>query len=163
MPKNSTNPIAKPSKNQNTEAQIKILREKMEYSTKKLREDRDQNRRYSVFIKVATVLLTGIATILLGLQIQQFADIQKQVAFAFASLATLLAALEPFFNYRALWVENELAIWKMHSLQDELEFYLASTSKEDVKADVLDRYMKKYVEIWNVLSQTWIENRRREI
>jgi hypothetical protein len=163
MPKKTTNPTTNDSKYLNTETQIKILREKMEYATKKLREDRDQNRRYSVSIKVATVLLTGVATILLGLQIQQFADIQKQVAFAFASLATLLAALEPFFNYRALWVENELAIWKMHSLQDELEFYLASTNKESVKPDKLDSYMKKYVEIWNVLSQTWIENRRREL
>jgi hypothetical protein len=163
MPKNTQTPMTGDTKCLNIESQIKILKEKIEYSTKKLRADRDQNRTYSIFIKMATILLTGIATILLGLQIQQAAEIQKQVAFALASLATLLAALEPFFNYRALWVENELAIWKMHSLQDELEFYLASTNKEHVKSDILNAYMKKYVEIWNTLSQAWIENRRRDL
>lgn len=159
---NETN-INKSSKAVTVETQISILQEKIEYSVKKLREDRDSNRRNSVLIKLATVLLTGLATILLGLQIQQLSDIQKNIAFALGSLATLLTALEPFFNFRALWVENELAIWKMHSLRDELEFYLASTEKKKIKSEHIINFNKKYVEIWNTLSQAWIENRRREL
>ena len=100
---------------------------------------------------------------LLGLQIVGFAEYLKLAAFVFGSLANLLNALEPFFNYRVLWIEHEEAEGKLYRLKDEIEYYIVGTTSENIDLDMLDGFLKRYLEIWNKLSKAWIDNRRRDM
>ncbi|MBI3244059.1 MAG: SLATT domain-containing protein [Chloroflexi bacterium] len=120
------------------------------------------NRRNASFIKVFTIFLSGTATVVLGLQITGLEKWFKDIAFVFSTLITLFAALEPYFNYRALWVEHELALSRFYRLRDELEYYVAGTELDKLSEEKLNEFYKRYQEIWNELSTAWIQHRKKE-
>jgi len=124
--------------------------------------NRRDNRRKATTIKVATVILSAAATILLGLQIAGLEKYFKDVAFVFSTLVTLLAALEPYFNYRALWVEHELALSRFHRLRDELDYYVAGLEPGQLSEERLGEFYTKYQDVWSELSSAWIQHRRRD-
>jgi hypothetical protein len=134
----------------------KMLDESIEDARAKMRKFR---RRASV-IKVATILLAGLGTILLGLQIAPNDGILKQIAFVLGAIVTMLTALEPFFNYRALWVEHELALAGFYRIRDELAFYLSGARAEDLDPKVLKKLHDQYQTVWEQLSSAWIGYRR---
>jgi hypothetical protein len=78
------------------------------------------------------------------------------------AVLTVLNALEPFFNFRALWVEYETALASFHRLKDELEFYLAGTEPEKLSREKLERLNQEYQQIWANLNRNWIEYRKSE-
>ena len=137
------------------------LREKVANAILKLREGRNRNRKRATALKVATVTLTGIASLVLGIDIGQ-AQFQRQLAFAIVSLATLINAIEPFFTFRGLWIDHEVAQWKMHRLQDELEYYLSTIdATRHPDPSVLAGFNNRYIEVWDHLGDAWITRRRR--
>ena len=109
---------------------------------------------------VATIILSGIATVLLGLQMPGLEVLTKEIAFALVTLVTVVNAIEPFFNFRALWVEHELAQAEFYSLKRDLEFYLTGADLEELDFSQLDRFHKEYQRIWTNLSRSWIQHRR---
>src|SRR3954454_4894849 len=142
-------------------ARVSVLRNKIDTALEKLRKSRDRNRRKASFIKITNIILTGLATLLLGLQIGGMAEIQKGLEFALTGAATLLNALEPFFNYRTLWIEHEVAQCKLHRLEDEPDYFLARTDPETNDGESLTSFENRYLEVWDSLSERWIESRRR--
>lgn len=128
----------------------------LEHTERKRRE----NQRRASYIKVSAILLSGLATLLLGLRIAGIEEHFGNIAFAFVALVTVLNALEPYFNFRALWVEHELAIARFHRLKDELNFYLAGTKPGKVQLERLSEIHKEYQEIWNNLADSWIRHRK---
>jgi hypothetical protein len=109
---------------------------------------------------VTTIALSGLATILLGLQIVGFEKYFKEIAFVLGALVTLLNALEPFFNFRALWVEHERAQANFHRLKDKISFYLVGADAEKLSLEKLEDIHDEYQKIWIRLSSAWIEYRR---
>jgi len=146
-----------------SEEKAKYLRQRFEIALNKIRQNRNENRRRATYVRITGISPTGTATLLLGLQIVGFAEYLKLAAFVFGSLATLLNALELFFNYRALWIEHEEAEGKLYRLKDEIEYYIVGTTSENIDLDMLDGFLKRYLEIWNKLSKAWIDNRRRDM
>jgi hypothetical protein len=123
-------------------------------------QKRLKNQSRASVIKLAMIVLSGVATILLGLQIAGFEPMFNNIAFVLTSIVTLLTAIEPFFNYRALWVEHELAKAQFHRLKDEVEFYIAGTTPDSLSMEKLDYFHQKYQDIWNRLSNSWIDHRQ---
>lgn len=119
-----------------------------------------QNKRRASLIKIATIFFAGSATILLGLQISGFEKYLKEIAFVLASLVTLLNAIEPFFNFRALWIEHELAIAKFARLKNKVEFYLAGKEVDKINPKIIEQHFAEYEEIWSNTSRAWISYRR---
>jgi len=70
-------------------------------------------------------------------------------------------ALEPYFNYRALWIEHEEALARLYALQDRLDFYLSGAEPEDLDVQKLTEYHEQYQMIWDELSKKWIQQRKR--
>lgn len=138
------------------------LKKNIHDSIEHVRNNRRLNQRRASTIKITSILLSGVVTILLGLQFVGFEKYFKDIAFTFGAIVTLINALEPFFNFRALWVEHELALANLYGLKDELEFYLAGTSPQNINTDTLFEFHKKYREIWVSLSTAWIRYRRGE-
>lgn len=158
---NPVTPITTSSKNSNTE-KIELLKKKIEESITRVRDNRRDNRRKASYIKVVVTLFSAIATILLGLQVPNLDSLFKSVAFILTALVTTLSALEPFFNFRALWVEHEMALWKFYRLRDKLEFYLAGITPEESSIDKLNGFYNEFQSIWNELSTSWLNYRKQD-
>jgi hypothetical protein len=123
---------------------------------------RKTNRSKATGIKVGMLCLSGLATILLGLNIAAGVDLQfKNVAFALTSIVTVLNALEPFFNYRALWVEHERAKARFNRLYDQIRFYKEGKAETDLKAEAVNELFSEYDKIWSELNDAWSRERRQ--
>ena len=138
------------------------LSQRIQAAIQHAEQKRGENQRRASYIKVSLVLLSGTATILIGLRIIGMQESFANIAFACVGLVTVLNALEPYFNFRALWVEHELAIARFHRLKDELSFYLAGTKPGQVQEEKLSEMHRQYQEIWETLSDSWIRHRRGE-
>lgn len=110
-------------------------------------------------IRLVILLLAGLITIVLGIRITGWDDILRNAAFVLGGLSTTIASLDVLFNYRALWVEHEEAEWRLHRLQDRLEFYL-SGCEDTPDPQRLVEFHEAYQEIWDQLSTKWLMHRR---
>ncbi|PSB27071.1 SLATT domain-containing protein [Stenomitos frigidus] len=143
-------------------AKIELLQAKVDDAIKKVRGNRRDNRRKASLIKLTATFCSATATILLGLKVPNLESQLKDIAFVLTALITLLSALEPFFNFRALWVEHEIALWKFHRLRDKIEFYLAGNKPEKMSIDEINGFHAEFQIIWDDLSQSWINYRKQE-
>lgn len=123
---------------------------------------RDRNRRRATWIKLATVGLSAVATVLLGLQLSGMDDFLRNFAFILVTLGTLLNALEPFFNFRSLWVEEEATIAQFFRLRDELGYEIAAVGGGTPPDEVLDRLFRQFVQIWEHHNTAWLGFRKGE-
>lgn len=145
---------------QELEKKANWLSNSIDASIENVAQKRLSNQRKATYLKILTLILSGSATILLGLQIAGLEKWFKDIAFVFASLVTLLTAAEPFFNYRAFWIEHERAKYRFHRLKDEFDFYLAGTTTDTLDPLRLEEFHQKYQEIWNELSENWLDQRQ---
>lgn len=121
---------------------------------------RKLNQRKATVVKVLILTMSGGATILLGLNLGPMAEAAlKNVAFALMSLVTVFNALEPFFNYRALWVEHERANAAFFSVKDRLEFYVTGRGDAALEPAAINRFYADYESVWANLNQAWSRQR----
>jgi hypothetical protein len=153
-----------PGKTEKLEIDNKVdfIKEYIEISIKDMKKHRKENQRRASIIKVSTLVFSSLATILLGVQLNIQESILKNVAFVFSAIVTLLNAMEPFFNFRALWIEHEQGLANMYRLQNDLDFYLAGRKTEDIDPNKIEVFRKRYEEIWNSLNENYIRFRRTE-
>jgi hypothetical protein len=144
------------------QSKVALLQEKIDAALKKTRINMRENRKRASLIKLTVTACSAFATIFLGLKLPNLESQFKDAAFVLTALVTLLNALEPFFNYRALWVEHETALWKFHRLRDKIEYHIAGRSPELVEAEDLNNFHAEYQAIWDDLSQSWINYRKQE-
>ena len=82
------------------------------------------------------------------------------VAFVLGAIVTMLAALEPFFKFRSLWVEHEETVYRLYRLQDDFNFYLTGKQPTQLSLEKLEEFNQRYGQIWVNLSERWLEYRR---
>ncbi|OQY02241.1 MAG: hypothetical protein B6I26_01450 [Desulfobacteraceae bacterium 4572_130] len=140
------------------------LKKTFKSGLEKITNGRNNNKRKAIFLKVINTVLTGSAMIFLGLKCIGYSFwgvVQNLLPFIFISLATVINAIEPFFTYRAFWVEHEIALWHLHKLIDKFKYYISGINNDQIDLKILDEYEKEYIDIWNELSKNWIEHRKR--
>jgi hypothetical protein len=121
---------------------------------------RSRKRRFrssSSVVMIVSLTLSVTSTIILGLQ---DLDGWAGVAFALVAVVTTVNALEPFFAWRSRWVLMEETQSKLYSLRDELTYYLAATDPGQVREERLRAMFDRYQQIWDQLSNRWMEYRR---
>ncbi len=116
-------------------------------------------RRRAVAIRMFALALSATSTIILGLQ---NLDGWTGTAFALVAVVTVVSALEPFFAWRSLWVLMEEVQYRFYRLRDELGFYVASTSPEELDVEVIRAKFGEYQRIWDLVGERWLEYRRTE-
>lgn len=157
-----TSPKTSSQDSSSTKEKIDFLRSRINESLANARSNRRINRRNASIVKIVTIMLSAIATVLLGFDIPSLNPLFKNIAFVFSALVTTFSALEPFFNYRALWVEHELALWKFYRLRDKIDYYLAGIKPEEANMDKLNSFYNEFQSIWNDLSTSWLSYRKQE-
>lgn len=148
-------------------AQLIWLLEETNNGLKRARERKQQFKARASFTKVFTLVAGATLTLLLGIQFPDSINLSKDtelilrmIAFILGVFVTLLNAFEPFFNYRALWVEHEEAVYKLYELRRDLEFYFSGANKTDISQESVFEYKERLNNIWRELSEKWLSYRR---
>jgi hypothetical protein len=110
-------------------------------------------------VKVATLLLTGASTVVLGVPA---IPSRAYIALPMVPLVTALSGFEGFFNWRSRWVLMEECQYRLNRLRDEIDYYVVLTPESDLKKADLDRFFELQQEIWADVSRRWIEFRKLE-
>lgn len=114
-------------------------------------------RRSSTVIRLTSLSLLVASTIILGLQDLKF---WAGLGFALVAVVTVVNTLEPFFAWRARWVLMEETQYQFYRLRDDLTYYLASTSPNEVDPTKIRAMFEEYQQIWEQLGKRWLEFRR---
>jgi hypothetical protein len=122
------------------------------------RRKRTGFRSASSILKLGTIALSAASTIILGVQ---DLDFWTGVGFALVALATVGAAIEPFFNWRSRWVLMEEQLYRFHRLQDDLAMTVAATGEDRLAQATIEGFYREYRAIWDSTSERWLENRRQ--
>jgi hypothetical protein len=120
-----------------------------------------RNKIFSVAVRVAALLFSGSATILLGLQVsKEYKGSLTNLAFTFSVVLTMLNTLEPFFNFRSFWVEHEAANARFNKLEDRIRFYQRGKAPAEIKEESVTSFYEEYEKIWDDLNESWYRERR---
>ena len=141
-------------------AKANLLAEMVGHSIDHAKKNRLYNSKRASIIRIVTIIASTLVTIFLGLQIDKAQVYFQPIAFILGALVTLLNALEPFFNYRALWIEHEQALAEFYEIKNDLDFYLSGTKPNDLDLKVLDKFRERHWLVWNHLHRSWIEHRK---
>ena len=143
-----------------TAGKVQYLEQRLSRAVTYMGDQRDRNRRRSTLLRLSTIVLSAVATVLLGLQVMGMDQVFRSVAFVLVTLVTLLNALEPFFNYRALWVEQEAAIAQFYRLRDEIGYAVAASAGGELPDATVDELFRDYLQVWERHNEAWIGYRK---
>lgn len=116
-------------------------------------------RGWASSTRLLSLLLGAASTVILGLQ---DLDAWTGLAFALVAVVTVVNAVEPFFNWRSRWVLMEETQYRFYRLQDDLDYFLAKKSPEELQFADVDPFFTRYQEIWDDISRRWLEFRHGE-
>jgi hypothetical protein len=136
------------------------LNRRLDEAIARVSQIKHANHGRSGLIKIATVTFSSAITVLLGLDMAGIGSFFNPLALILGGLVTLLNALDPFFNFRALWIEHEAALARFQRIKDQLGFLLAGTEANAAHANELERIYQDYQQVWLDLGQTWVQARR---
>jgi hypothetical protein len=128
-----------------------------------MNQRRDRQRQRAVIIKITTVVLSGTGAVLLGLNLAGWDGLFRNLAFVLVTIVTLLNALEPFLNFRSLWIEHENALAGFYLVKDDLNFYLAGIGTENIKDEKVIELYRDYRRVWAKHNEAWINHRREDV
>jgi len=137
-----------------------VMKRMLDNSIKHAQRNRHHYRNRASIVRIGTIVASTLVTVFLGLQIVGLEVYFKHIAFVLGAMVTLLNALEPFYNFRALWVEHEQAVAGFYALKNDLDFYLGGVKPEELDINALDQFRERHGLIWGQLSKSWIEHRK---
>jgi hypothetical protein len=136
------------------------LSNRVDQSLTLVAEKRARFQKAASRIQVTTIALTGGVSLCLGLDMAGIEGPLKATAFVFGVVVTLMNAIEPYFNMRALWIEHEDAKFRLHRLRDRIDFYRAGLTHEPICAEAVLEFEKQHQDIWERVSTEWLSRRR---
>ena len=114
-------------------------------------------RRRASYVKVATLLLTAAATVVLGIEA---IPSRAAIALPMVALVTVFSALDSFYNWRSRWVLMEEAQYRMNRLRDEIDYYIITTPAAELQEERLKEFFLDQQATWNDVSRRWVEFRK---
>ncbi|MFD8481218.1 SLATT domain-containing protein [Kitasatospora sp. NPDC059673] len=125
------------------------------------RRRRDWDRRRALSLQLATVSLSALVTVLLGLKVgEPLASQLADVALMCGALVTVLAAWAAFFGYRTLWIQRSDTVHRLTSLRRRLALMRAEygdAAPEPVRVTLL---VDEYQVILEDDHDSWVRLRR---
>jgi hypothetical protein len=118
---------------------------------------KDRFRLSASRVKIAALALTGLSTVILGIQA---IPARASIALPLVAIVTILGALETFFNWRSRWVLMEESQYRLNRLRDEMDYYIVTTPPEELDRVRLDEFFAAQQTIWGDVSRRWIEFRK---
>jgi hypothetical protein len=153
--------VSRIEKSDENNRKINFIKEKIDKRINSFRERRKENRKSTIRLKVVSLSVASLTTILLGLNGLNPSSkiIFQNVAFTLSAVTTLLTAWDTFFNYRGLWIKYTTTLNELYELKDNLD-YLSTGEKGNISTEDLDKLYQRYQSILNETNATWVELRK---
>ena len=110
-------------------------------------------------LRIVSVLLAAIVTVLLGLKLN---DAALTAAFSNGALVlsaaiTVLSAYEAFFDPRALWVRETVTFARLKDLQRDLRFWAAGRDMETVDPAEVEKFKVRLDSVLEDTLKYWMK------
>ncbi len=143
-----------------TNKKLEFLRQQLDTRIKDFRPKREHNKRFAFQLKISSVLLAALITIILGLKVDNsWSPTLQNIALVMGALITVINAVEAFFDHRSLWVRETVTLVRLYDLQRDVEFYSSGIEQNELDGPTLARFMKRYDQIMSEDLQTWLKLR----
>jgi len=118
-------------------------------------------KRQALRLKIVSVILATVVTVLLGLKLHDANLITSfsNVALILSAAITVLGAYEAFFDPRALWVRETVTFARLKDLQRDLRFWASGQEPEGMDAETLSVFKRKLDSILEDTLKYWIRIR----
>ena len=141
---------------------IKFLEERIGKYITLYDKKRHRNKYLSFGLKLSGAIMAAAITILLGVTFKDKPEnAYKNIALILGALITVFNTWEAFFNHKALWVRFTIAMNKLYSLKDNLN-YLKAKSVELIEEAKLDKIYEGLETIISETNSNWEELRKDE-
>jgi hypothetical protein len=123
---------------------------------------RNKEKLSAFSVKIIVLILSTIATILLGLHLkdQQLRELFKNIAFVLGVLIGLCNALEAFCDFRALWLKRSITLARLYTIQRNLNFYVLGAETGELAEEKLADFKEQInttldedIKVWLKLSE----------
>ncbi|MFJ1752956.1 SLATT domain-containing protein [Kitasatospora sp. NPDC088134] len=146
-----------------TQRKLAWLEVELDAELKERRRRRDWDRRRALTLQMATVSLSALVTVLLGLKVgepaaRRFAD----AALVSGALVTVLAAWAAFFGYRTLWIQRSDTVHRLTSLRRRLALLKAEYGPAVPEPSRLAPLIDEYQRIIEDDHDSWVRLRQSE-
>lgn len=143
-----------------TEEKLKLIEKEIDDRVREFARKRRSDKYWAFGLKVMSVLLAAIITILLGLQVG--ADLStsfKNIALVLGALITVLNAYEAFYDYRALWIRRTVTLVNLYKLQRDFRFYKSGTEPGEISSAAVAKFKEHLDEIMDRDLRNWLKLR----
>jgi hypothetical protein len=133
----------------------------------KFKSDRDRHKYLAIGLKIMSVTLAGIVTVLLGWKdLTTPGDTSVPVSLLFGNIAlilgaviTLVSAYDAFFNPRILWIRETIVYVKLSDLKRDLDYAVAGAAKGELDSSTLEKFKASLVVIMDDSLKDWLRLR----
>jgi hypothetical protein len=141
------------------ENKIKCLQEDIDHLVGRYAQDCIRHKNRALRLKIASVLLAAMITILLGLKISNptLKDYFSNIALIFGGLITVLSAFEAFFDPRSLWVRETVTFARLKDLQRDLRFWASGLDPEDIQPEMLNAFKRRLDHVLDESLKYWVK------
>ncbi len=121
--------------------QLKWLQDEIETLVRRYRLESSLYKRKAFRLKIVSVFLAAIITVLLGLKLGEssLTEVFSNIALILSAAITVLSAYEAFFDPRALWVRETVTFVRLKDLQRDLNFWKEGLDPETDEAEMVGK------------------------
>lgn len=149
-----------------TTERLKCLEKEVDDLVKRYKDESVRYKNAAFRLKITSVVLAAIISILLGLKLGKgedvgatFTYIATNVALALSAVISVLSACEAFFDPRALWVRETVTFARLKDLQRDLRFWASGLDPEAIEPKSLDSFKRRLDFILQDTLKYWMKIR----
>jgi hypothetical protein len=142
------------------EEKLKLIESEIDERVREFARKRKDDKHWAFGLKVMSVLLAAIITVLLGLQVgEDWGGVLKNIALVFGALITVINAYEAFYDYRALWIRRTVTLVNLYKLQRDFRFYKSGAEPGEISGAVVEKFKERLDEIMDHDLRNWLKLR----
>ena len=143
----------------NSAERLECLKQDIEKLVNRYQAEAHQYKSQAFRLRIVSVVLASIITILLGLKLSNSSviNIFSNVALVLSSAITVLSAYEAFFDPRALWVRETVTFARLKDLQRDLRYWSAGQNPESIDIHEVEKFKLRLDAILEETLKYWMK------
>ena len=145
------------------EEALSNLKSRLEYHIGSFSRRRERDKAKAFRYKVATLMLTLIATLALGIEWKAaLSSIAKQIAFIATALVGFFTGIDLYFNHKGLWVQFTITRNELYKIRDDLEYQVEKIGVDNLEDNQLDDYHRRIQKALDDCNSWWVGERTKD-
>ncbi|WP_421868045.1 SLATT domain-containing protein [Motiliproteus sp.] len=140
---------------------LKILKTEIDSHIESFSSKANRDKGKTFRFKLATLTLTLIATLALGIEFgEENKVLMKNAAFVCSAFVTFLTGLDLYYNHKGLWVQYVKTRNQLYALKYEIK--ISEAHEKDLNEDLVKEFSQKLERILEECNKWWLKERSRE-